>query len=99
MKALDVMEEQFYSWRHKAKPKRLALFQLLNDEQKHSNFELSKVGGLRFGARLEELHNAKHPLHYVRTSHRKDDSLVWYRKSTADKCSVCRHRQTHPTTK
>ena len=96
MKALDVMAQQFApkrGWRQKAPTKREALRQLLSDGAAHSNLEMLQVAGIRYGARLEELHHEKKPLHYVRTHDAFDDSRVTYRQTKEAHCTVCKSKK------
>jgi hypothetical protein len=92
MKVADVMSAQFSGrtgWRQKAPTKREALRQLLSDGLEHSNLELLEVAGIRYGARLEELHHEKKPLHYIRTHDSFDDTRVAYRQTEKRLCTLC----------
>lgn len=76
-------------WRGKAPTKSHALRELLSDLRWHTQQEMQAVAGMRFGARLFELHREESPLHYEREADPFDDSRILYRIAQPKDCAIC----------
>lgn len=83
-------------WRERSPTKTVALRALLSDGRKHSQHALQRVAGMRFGARLFDLHNETDfgagvgPLHYEKIRETAGDAQVFYRQTDKAHCDICR---------
>jgi hypothetical protein len=82
-------------WRERSPSKASALRALLSDGRRHSQHAMEKVGGMRFGARLFDLHNETDfgagigPLHYEKIRETAGDAQVFYRVTDKAHCDIC----------
>lgn len=74
--------------RHATREERLRL--LLEDRDWHTQQEMQREGGMRFGARVFDLHNGREPLHYEIREGEKAGQF-FYRATSKAKCSICRN--------
>jgi hypothetical protein len=83
------------AYRQKLPTKKAALRQLLDDGRWHTQQEMAKAAGHRFGAALFELHNEADmaagttPLHYQKHVQLSDGTRVRYRRADKDACDIC----------
>lgn len=83
------------SWREKAPTKSDRLRELLADGRWHSQQSMQQVAGMRFGARLFDLHNeadiatGRMPVHYRKRTDAADDSRVAYQQTDKAHCDIC----------
>lgn len=86
-------------WRERSPPKTAALRALLSDGRKHSQQALQRVAGMRFGARLFDLHNetdfgtGQGPLHYEKIRQSEGDAQVFYRQTDKAHCDICSNEE------
>jgi hypothetical protein len=81
-------------WRTKAKPKAEQLRELLADGRWHGQQALERAAGMRYGARLFDLHNnadlsGGFPVHYEKRVDGSDDARVRYRQTDKEHCDIC----------
>lgn len=93
-------------WRERSPSKSSALRELLSDGRRHSQQALQKVAGMRFGARLFDLHNETDfasgfgPLHYEKIRETAGDAQVFYRQTDKAHCDICQQEaREKPATK
>jgi hypothetical protein len=95
MSVAAYVQESLLGWRAKSPSKAAALHLLLSDLQWHSQRELQDVAGMRFGARLFDLHNVRdmdldaRPLHYRKRFVGEDDSHIQYQQVDKAGCDIC----------
>lgn len=82
-------------WREKAPSKADRLRELLADGRWHSQQVMERVAGMRYGARLFDLHNdadiaeGLFPVHYRKRIEGGDDSRVSYQQTDKAACDIC----------
>lgn len=65
---------------------------LLSDGEWHSAPELASTGGMRFGARLQVLHeDSKHPVHH-KWAYVNGGPLTTYRQVSKAECPLCKEK-------
>lgn len=77
------------AWHRKAPSKGHVLRTIFSDGRLHGQRELTQAVGHRFGAVLFVLHRDAEPFHYERVTDLEDDSVVFYRQCTPDRCAIC----------
>jgi hypothetical protein len=95
MRATNATLSEGSGWRQKAPSNSEKLRELLSDDRWHSQQTMQRVAGMRYGARLHELHetadiaNGVFPLHYEKRIDGQDDSRVSYRRTEKARCDIC----------
>jgi hypothetical protein len=83
------------AWRQKLPTKKAALRELLADGRFHSQQEMARVAGYRFGSALFDIHNELDvgagvmPVHYEKKTGENDATRVRYRQVDKARCSQC----------